>query len=1048
MRDASGLVGSWNFEIREYAGRLIQSMMYLGGSPVRCPDSWPLYAVLNQNNCNFTAPKEFSPTELVEIGRHLNTARIVQITTTRSGQATVAKAEAWEVSTGRSLGNWEASVPSERPTYESLFDVADQIAPKVAAGLCEIEESDLWKPLPDEPIAAPFEEVLKTLNLPTYPRLLKTFRSSLQAVETSPHSAEAWNSIAISTSLLATRNQKTETRVWRECILRALVSSSIANRLDPESHAIRFVHRFALLASGRVTQSMDAIEKDIQDDPENVIAKRFLDALSAKNSEVGDENVPDLFTNISDMILCNRLDATEKSLELLSNWLGDDPFAPDLLNYLGDSYAKKTELNHQRWSHTLASIQGAALALTEAVRQLELTENEKTAQALSETTVKLFRLKDVSPLPQTDPTPLANSIEAAFDGLDQEYWQEVTPWCCAWSPDSFPFKLLEAYSEILQATPVTSFEDATLRESEHGMGLTPYQWMRLAERPGLDAAADSFRDIAFGLGSTEALSIGNNLHELFPKDVVIMEPISEYHRDYVFNNTLVDKYQTRMVRIDPFYLPARRRDSTFKGRLREPGGREKILTATEQLKYLSPFNLRTLGFIRYRFESLGEYKLASDYANLFIARDPLNIDACSKAAILQAKAERRLLTNEEVETLINNYPDDYPHRDLSFGSIYSMARQFDKAIQHYERYLETNKPEDSGTYDSLSWLYWIQGEYDDALRTLEKYVERDPHSLATCNILLRKASVELSRANLQAASKEWQRAAMIDNWKGDVIVTGANLLWLNGKRDSAIREYARTANRYGSQWTYADMGWLHVLNGDLEEGLRCAEAGLRRNPSQEYCVWLKSEILRIQGKEEESLNVLRSLQRRMIDGADPLRLFADHYMAIGDYQAAAPYLKSARQMSLMYNRSRILGTQITNLIALGNFELARKKIALYESMEPLRVDSWYYRAKIAFKEKDYEKALNLLETPLKVGSSAGHSLTAQAYLALGRNEEALEHAQRATKWHVTRMPHAWLVLGLAAQANNDQELAESAFKECLLQDGASGVYGKQAMELM
>ena len=125
-------------------------------------------------------------------------------------------------------------------------------------------------------------ETLTAVYPPAFPLVMKTFRSSIETLDNHPHSAEAWASVAITSNLFAGCTEKSETQVWREALIRSLVSSEIAISLAPDDPIIRLIHEMTLLSSGRIADAIKKGETFIQEHPDEEIMKAFVKALWGK----------------------------------------------------------------------------------------------------------------------------------------------------------------------------------------------------------------------------------------------------------------------------------------------------------------------------------------------------------------------------------------------------------------------------------------------------------------------------------------------------------------------------------------------------------------------------------------------------------------------------------------------------------------------------------------------------------------------------------------------------------------------------------------------
>ena len=172
-------------------------------------------------------------------------------------------------------------------------------------------------------------------------------------------------------------------------------------------------------------------------------------------------------------------------------------------------------------------------------------------------------------------------------------------------------------------------------------------------------------------------------------------------------------------------------------------------------------------------------------------------------------------------------------------------------------------------------------------------------------MLLKKSNIYLSFGDIENATREWKRAADVDDWKGDVIQAGAKLYLLTGQKEKAIQEYERLIDRYNSSWSMAELGTFYLKMNNPETAMKYAEMSIKQSDSKWNGYWLKSEILRIKGKEVESLEPLNYYRMRMIDDGTPLHCLALHFRSLGDYSQAADNLKRGLELAGSDNRQEI-----------------------------------------------------------------------------------------------------------------------------------------------
>lgn len=409
-----------------------------------------------------------------------------------------------------------------------------------------------------------------------------------------------------------------------------------------------------------------------------------------------------------------------------------------------------------------------------------------------------------------------------------------------------------------------------------------------------------------------------------------------------------------------------------------------------------------------------------------------------------------MLTAEEMEKIESIYPPNYPNRGHWLGNMYCYGRQFDKAIEQYEALISNPRYTGKSVYDDLATLYGYRGEISKALETLEKYVQREPGQLSTIVALVRKCNIRIQMSDLTGAWQEWKRAAEIDSWKGDSITCHARLLEVEGNAEEAIEEARRNAERYPDDSSYSNLGWTCYRLGDLDQAMNVADEALRRWPNQSpyRCYWLKSEILRRQGRSEEARRLLEQYLASSPNTVYPYRALGQYHLATGNYGLAIETIEKGMPYCIMEDYRSVRSILVYALIFNGEYERAEKEIDFIECLAPLNDWPGNMRAWIALNQKEPEKSLRLLEYGLNSFDYEALRFAACAWLDLGQPEKALHFAQKSIDISMYPSDHSLLIKGMAARELGDVEEARKAWQACIESRGPDGVYAKEAAELL
>lgn len=1051
--EESRLFGNLNFELRETSARLIPAYLFAGGRKVAVPESWPLYAALHRAGQTFSQMKHLDGNELAALGKKLKTKTILQVRTRYENGRMSATADGIEVATRKALGPWEVSLPPGARTYESLFDVQCALAPIAAAGLLGLPGAEsLLAPSggPSPSIAEADRHAAQTLaetalaqiRPGTLPRFMKALRMANEALEKDPRCLDAWVTVALVSERLASKVMDTETQIWREMVMRALVAGEVAYALAPENPRARLARAYAWFATSRAAQGIQE-GKRVLDKEDSHWVDCLWASIMTKQRERFPQLAPDaspiesaLWNFISDRM--EYLDPKAEKSEIIMRWLMADAMAP----YYWSAWGDLNQLNESRMGNTYCSILGSLLTIEEVVRQLERAgKSKEAARILDRLDTPLDFFKKVAADKRTDDsrTPMTDALSKQSRAWAKDDGPRVLPKAMRWDPDQIGIQLFAAAEQARkEALKVLGEPIPLLRKPGSGLDLSPAHWIELAQRPALDGIAWSFGDLAWRFSDKKsALALGESALAIRPDDLALLEAHAFYYRSVNFDNTKVDHYQTRMFSLDHGYGPAVRRSASFK-----QGDQKTKIEAIEKIKYIYPFHFTSLKFIIDQLESLGESGRAADYARLMLTRYPNAHDYRFTELELRAAAQERLITAEEVERVAQAIPLDYPDRDYLMARMYRWANQPEKSLEYYTLYFNEHAPESITPYQHAAWLWRLLGRYDKAIETLEAYVRIDPSSLKTCSALVEISWIELWRGDLTAAIKACNRAAAIDNWKGEVISQMARMEWFVGNHDKALSHFSRSARRYESTYSYSLLGWAQLARGDVEGALRSAESAIQADVT-EWGFALKNAILLRQGKIAEAEEPLNAMNGRLIHDEAPQRLLALHHLRLGDTARAVGHAEDAFRRARTYNHERLLPVLCRAYIENRDFDKARTCARKFYATNPLRIQYDCLMGRIALAEGNASGVADALGRALRVGDPDAYGILARAELQLGNFQNAHDHAKRANFTRIPPETESLLTQADAALALGNATEAAELYKRCAELEGPATVLGKE-----
>ncbi|PRY11951.1 tetratricopeptide repeat protein [Pontibacter ummariensis] len=228
---------------------------------------------------------------------------------------------------------------------------------------------------------------------------------------------------------------------------------------------------------------------------------------------------------------------------------------------------------------------------------------------------------------------------------------------------------------------------------------------------------------------------------------------------------------------------------------------------------------------------------------------------------------------------------------------------------------------------------------------------------------------------------------------------------------------------------YARRAVVLLRKGELAQALEDANEAVKLTKNEPSSLFVKAQVLRALGKPEEALPLALRAERNSYQSSSLYVLLSELYLQQKDFGQAQTYINKAQELSpedefAFYYKGRILEATGDTARAIRNYELAleqaptfmepKRELAgvlvskaeyaaavpyLREALEQAPEDGllWYYRglAYEAGQKQDsatiaFTKAVRLHDT-----LDGAHYKLGMGYHALGKNELALEHLEKA-----------------------------------------------------
>ena len=187
----------------------------------------------------------------------------------------------------------------------------------------------------------------------------------------------------------------------------------------------------------------------------------------------------------------------------------------------------------------------------------------------------------------------------------------------------------------------------------------------------------------------------------------------------------------------------------------------KKLTALEKIlpdaSYLKAICLDRIGKSEKAFDAMS--KAETNFAALGDKADPPK-DFWLFYADLGTRLDKRAKTEAILKELIAKYPDD-PSVNNFLGYVWA---DWNKNLEQAEKMIEKalkKEPENGAFLDSMAWVLYRKGKYDDALEYIEKALEKD--TIQSAVVLDHAGDINAALGDEKEAIRRWKEALETDD---------------------------------------------------------------------------------------------------------------------------------------------------------------------------------------------------------------------------------------------------------------------------------------------
>jgi len=339
---------------------------------------------------------------------------------------------------------------------------------------------------------------------------------------------------------------------------------------------------------------------------------------------------------------------------------------------------------------------------------------------------------------------------------------------------------------------------------------------------------------------------------------------------------------------------------------------------------------------------------------------------------------------EYLDNLIALHPNDERVR-FNLGNYYFAQQEYEQAIAHYKKATEI-APSYSPAYNILGYSYRQQGNYAEAEKAFQKYVELIPDDP---NPYDSYAELLLKMGRFDDSIAQYRRALAKDaHFMPSHFGTSADLMY-QGKHAEAIAELQQMADQArndGERRTaYFGMAVVAVDSGKLDKALQYMD--------QEYSVAeKKNDVAAMAADLQAKGNILAEMQRY-----DAAQQTFERSQALIENSDLSQAIKDNAKLLHHFNLTGLAIARKDIGTAKSHAQQYRAGAEVSKNPGQLKL-AHELAGRIALAEKDYSAAITELEQSNDQDPRNLFRLS-QAFQARGNSDKAREYCKRAAEFY-------------------------------------------------
>ena len=391
--------------------------------------------------------------------------------------------------------------------------------------------------------------------------------------------------------------------------------------------------------------------------------------------------------------------------------------------------------------------------------------------------------------------------------------------------------------------------------------------------------------------------------------------------------------------------------------------------------------------------SQGDYHRAEDHIRTLLAIAPDN----SLSQLLMGKIKYVLKDFDQaayhLSTYLNSEPGDIAARKL-LTNIYLILNQPEQARLTLQNTLKVN-PDDADTLTLLSQIEFNKGDINAGIRALNKAVKSSPDNitlhkqLAKAYIATGETALALKEIKIFLAlsgnTEESQRltiSAYLRADKVNISIKIANEMLQADPKNPVI---------------IALNGSLHAAQNDRQQARKYFNKALQLQENLPSATIGLARLERKEGNLGKAIELYGSLVESNKAGAIPMLALSELAAQQNRTNDMLAWLEKARNSAPTETKSRII---LTNYY-LRNAQPEKAEVYIQEAIKasPEQADLLALHGRVLIAQKRYSEALSTLKKLLKKlpDSTNTHILLGEAFIRMGKTENAREHLQTALK---------------------------------------------------